>query len=145
MPATQEPEVANAARIDGTGVLCFTYHVEAGQINVNLPLIYKWLIQDVQGKLVGVYIGKSKSGRERPTSHYRRNVLNVLAGKPYRKNKVSGFRKVHLALAEATRMGHKIELHFICNLNPEENIDRVEKEWIESMNCKGTQSWQLNG
>ena len=145
MPATQEQQTTNAARIDNAGLLCFKYTVQAGQVDEYSPLIYKWLIQDLQGKLVGVYIGKSKRGRKRPTSHCKRNIRNLLAEKPYRKNRVSGFRKVHLALAEATRLGYKIELHFICNVNPEEDIDRVEREWIERMNCKGIQSWQLNG
>ena len=132
-------------RTDRVGILDFKYQLEVGEIDRNSPLIYKWLIQDAHGNLVGVYIGKAKCGQRRPTSHYSRNVSNALAGKPYRKNKASGFRKVHLALVEAIKLGHNIELHFVCNVNPVEGINRVEKEWIERLNCKGIQSWQLNG
>ena len=145
MQSTQDPQTANTMQADHVGTLDFKYQLEVGEIDGNSPLIYKWLIQDTHGNLVGVYIGKAKYGQRRPTSHYARNVSNALAGKPYRKNKASGFRKVHLALVEATKLGHKIELHFVCNVDPVEIINHVEKEWIEKLNCKGIQSWQLNG
>ena len=114
-------------------------------VDESRPLIYMWEIRDKAGELVGRYIGKAKGGAERPRTQYRRNVTNVLAKKPYRKSKPTEFRKVHHALAEAQKLGHTVVLSFICNVQPGENINDVERRCIKEHNCKGGESWQLNG
>ena len=115
-----------------------------GTVNPAAALIYKWEVRDEVGNLVGLYIGKAKGGAKRPTTHYRRNVNRLLAGKPYRLNNPEGYRKSHRALAEAVKLGHGIELSFVCNVAPDENIDQVEQRCIANYNCCGTAAWQLN-
>jgi hypothetical protein len=115
------------------------------QLNEDLPLIYMWEIHSTSGELMGRYVGKAKSGANRPLKHYRRNVSNILQGKPYRKHNPSGFRRIHHALASAQAQGYEITLQFLCNVSPNENINEVEQKYIQSMKCSGEEAWQLNG
>jgi hypothetical protein len=145
MSRPQILKTATAAPTSETEVLRFEYALHAGAVDVRSSLIYKWLIRDKQGNLLGIYVGKAKSGERRPTSHHGRNVSNLMNGKPYRRGKESGFRKIHVALAEAAKLGHHVELHFVCNVDPTEDINHIEREWIQRLNCRGSESWQLNG
>lgn len=115
-----------------------------GTVDPTQALIYKWEIRDAVGNLIGLYIGKAKGGAKRPTTHYRRNVNRLLAGKPYRAGNPEGYRKSHRALAEAVKLGHTVELSFVCNVLPGENIDEVEQRCITNYNSCGGAAWQLN-
>jgi hypothetical protein len=108
-------------------------------------LIYMWEIRDQSGTLLGRYVGKAKEGAKRPLTHYKRNVKNILAGKPYRKSNPEGYRRIHVALAEAHGHGHRITLSFLCNVQATENINEAERQWIVKQNSQGTEAWQLNG
>jgi hypothetical protein len=108
-------------------------------------LIYMWEIRDQSGTLLGRYVGKAKEGAKRPLTHYKRNVENILTGKPYRKSNPEGYRSIHVALAEAHRHGHRITLSFLCNVQATENINEAERQWIVKQNSQGTEAWQLNG
>ena len=114
-------------------------------VDPGLPLIYLWEIRRPGGELVGRYVGKAKGGAGRPRRHYARNVRNVLAGRPYRKGKPAQFRRIHLALAEAERLGHHVTLAFLCNVGSHENINEIEQLHIQLQNSAGPGSWQLNG
>jgi hypothetical protein len=114
-------------------------------VNPELPLIYRWTIQDAQGNVKGLYIGKAKGGAERPLKHYRRNVKRLLAGKPYRLNNPEGFRKSHRALAAGVQAGYTVNLAFVCNIAEGESIDFVERQQIAAHGCCGEADWQLNG
>jgi len=114
-------------------------------LRLDQPLIYMWEIKNRDGVLVGCYVGKAKNGAKRPRTHYSRNVANILAGSAYRKGKPSGYRRIHLALAEAERLGHSITLQFLCNVMPGEDIDEVEQGKIRERNSRGPKPWQLNG
>ena len=109
------------------------------------PLIYMWEIKSRTGCVMGLYVGKAKAGAKRPTTHYSRNVANILAGKPYRRGKPDGYRRVHHVLARAHRQGHSITLHFLCNVESPESINEVEKRCIRERRTQGIESWQLNG
>lgn len=113
-------------------------------LNEALPLIYMWEIYEPSGGLVGRYVGKAKSGATRPLRHYTRNVVNILLSKPYRKTNPTGYRRVHLALAEADRKGHQITLQFLCNIAFDENINELERKYIRAYGCSGRETWQLN-
>ena len=115
------------------------------ELNESLPLIYMWEIREPGGLLVGRYIGKAKAGANRPLKHYKRNVANILASKPYRSGNPGGYRRIHHALAEAERRGLQVTLQFVCNVAPHENINEVEQRWIRMQNCLGSEEWQLNG
>ena len=115
------------------------------ELNESLPLIYMWEIREPDGRLVGRYIGKAKAGARRPLKHYKRNVANILANKPYRSGNPSGYRRIHHALAEAERVGLQVTLQFVCNVAPHENINEVEQKCIRMQNCLGSEAWQLNG
>ncbi len=104
-----------------------------------------WEIRDQCDELLGRYVGKAKAGAKRPLAHYRRNVQNFLDGKPYRKNNLRGYRRIHLALADAQQCGHRILLSFLCNVQVGENINALERQWIAKQNSCGTEAWQLNG
>lgn len=114
-------------------------------VNTAAPLIYMWEIHSISGDLVGRYVGKAKGGARRPRTHYGRNVRNILAGKPYRKGKPLQFRRVHVALADAVRAGHRVTLRLLCNVADCEDIDAVEQAHICAMQCRGSEPWQLNG
>ena len=114
-------------------------------LRVDLPLIYMWEIHDKDGKLLGRYVGKAKSGAKRPLTHYSRNVANILARKPYRKANPDGYRRIHRALADAQCHGNSITLQFLCNVLPGETIDEVEQRHIRDQNSRGEELWQLNG
>lgn len=109
------------------------------------PLIYMWEIRDGAGRLMGRYVGKAKDGANRPLKHYKRNVANILVGKPYRKSKPNGFRRIHRALAEAEAKGFQITLRFLCNIGEDEDINEVEQRHIREQNSQGAEPWQLNG
>lgn len=119
--------------------------LQAQDVDVHRPLIYMWEIRDASGALTGRYVGKASAGAERPLKQYSRNVANILNGKPYRKQKPDGYRKVHQALAQAQRLGHTVQLIFLCNVSPGEDIDEVERHWIREKECQGNATWQLNG
>jgi len=60
---------------------------------------------------------------------YIRNVKNLLAGKPYRKNKPDGYRHIHRELADALRKGKAIEFILVENCELAD-IYRRERELI---------------
>ena len=93
------------------------------------PLIYLWEILDQDGEVCCRYVGKASRGAYRPRTQYRRNVNNILQGRPYRKSKPEEFRAIHRRMAEAVRCGHALRLSFICNVMPAENINLVERKW----------------
>jgi hypothetical protein len=102
-----------------------------GGANPEQPLIYLWEIVAADGEVLCRYVGKAAGGANRPRKHYRRNVNNLLHGRPYRKNKPTEFRSVHHRLAEALQQGHALRLSFICNIVPGQNINAVERHWQE--------------
>lgn len=119
--------------------------VEASGVNPRLPLIYVWSIYSESGALVGRYVGKAKAGEERPRKHYARNVKRLLAKMPYRKKKPDGYRKIHRALADAHSANLRIVLSYECNVAGGKNLSQVELRWIDRLNTKGSEKWQLNG
>ena len=78
------------------------------------PLIYVWYVG------THVYVGKSESGAKRPLKHYRRNVDRYFAGKPYRASNPHGWRKVHLAMVDATERNQRIRLEILANVDSHE-------------------------
>jgi hypothetical protein len=105
-------------------------HLLESTVDLTEPLIYLWEIKDTPaGEVIYRYVGKAKNGAGRPLSDYKKNVLNLLAGRPYRRRDPIGFRTVHHELAKAVRGGQHISLKFLCNVLPEEDIDEVEKRW----------------
>ncbi|EJL6481869.1 hypothetical protein O1D88_003546 [Vibrio cholerae] len=114
-------------------------------VNKDKALIYMWEIYDKTDVLVGRYVGKAKNGAKRPLKHYKRNVARLIAGKPYRKSNPNGYRVVHKALADAVDKNYVIKLYFLANINEGEDINQVEQALINQHDCKGSESWQLNG
>ncbi|MGM8060459.1 hypothetical protein [Vogesella indigofera] len=95
----------------------FIFQFNADGVILDKPLLYLWEIYDVHsGVLLHSYVGKAKGGSRRPLKHYRRNVLNLLQGKPYRKGKADNFRASHRALAHAALHGHQIVLTLLRNV-----------------------------
>lgn len=100
-----------------------------GSVDPTKPLIYLWEILDSDGKVCYWYVGKASGGANRPRKHYPRIVNKLLLGHPYSTNKPDKFRKVHRKLAKAVDDRHTIRLSFLCNVEPQENIDFVERKW----------------
>jgi hypothetical protein len=96
-------------------------------VDETLPLIYLWQIESQSGEVTYRYVGKASGGSGRPRKHYQRNVLNLLAGKPYRKSKPEKYREVHIRLAEATKLGSNLSLYLLENVIDVSAINRVEK------------------
>lgn len=119
------------------------YSVLDSGADVTAPLIYMWEIRDLQGKLVGRYIGKANGGDKRPTQHYPRNVSKLRAGKPYKKGK--NYRRVHYGLADAVRAGHRISLTYLCNVSKDDDIFKVESHYIKEYGCDADDGIGLNG
>ena len=103
----------------------FTY--ESNGFDESKPLIYVWHI----GKRT--YVGKGDKGATRPLVHYRRNVESFFAGKPYRANNPNGWRKVHIAMIEATKNRQNIRLEIVSNVKPSEDIFAKEQEWPDRL------------
>jgi hypothetical protein len=103
-----------------------------------------WEIWAEDGTLLGRYVGKASRGSRRPLSHYKRNVMNILNGKPYRKGKPDGYRRVHRILAEAMSSGYRVRLSLLKNVEPNESINQVERILIKEHNSAGSEPWQLN-
>ncbi|MFO4643473.1 hypothetical protein V5H01_17755 [Vibrio cholerae] len=114
-------------------------------VNPDKALIYMWEIYDKTDVLIGRYVGKAKNGAKRPLKHYKRNVARLIAGKPYRKSNPNSYRVVHKALADAVDKNYVIKLYFLANINEGEDINQVEQALINQHDCKGSESWQLNG
>ena len=115
-----------------------------GSVDESKPLIYMWEIRDHSGALIGRYVGKAKGGSKRPRTHYTRNVRNVLSNRPYRRLAPTGFRRVHLTLAEAVRQELIVELTLLANVPEGESINEHERSWIRAKDCVGPAPWQLN-
>ena len=128
--------------MDSVGM--FTHESELSGVDQSRPLIYMWEIWAKDGTLLGRYVGKASKGSRRPLSHYKRNVTNILDGKPYRKGKPGGYRRVHRMLAEAMSNGHRVRLSLLKNVEPHESINRVERILIKEYNSSGKETWQLN-
>jgi hypothetical protein len=96
-------------------------HVEG--VDPDRPGIYEWKIE---GR--GSYIGKYTVFRRR-RRHYRLNVANLLAGRPYRKGNHDGFRRIHRELKDAHLRGLLITLVLLENVDPSD-IYRRESELI---------------
>ncbi|MDR3429986.1 hypothetical protein [Silvimonas sp.] len=110
--------------------LAFTFHLNENGVEQDKPLLYLWEIYDAySGVLLHSYVGKAKGGSKRPLKHYRRNVLNLLHGRPYRRGKFDKFRASHRALAEAILLGHRIVLSFLRNVELDA-INAVERQEI---------------
>lgn len=122
----------------------FAHESETAGVDENRPLIYMWEIWSSDGALVGRYIGKASRGSSRPLSHYKRNVANILAGRPYRRGNPDGFRRVHRTLAHAVTNGYRIRLALLRNVEPHENINEVERHFIQEHRSAGVEPWQLN-
>lgn len=117
----------------------FAFVEAAGSADPSKPLIYLWEVFDQSGAVWYWYIGKAVRGASRPRTHYRLNVNNLLAGKPYRKSKPTEFRLSHQRLAEATKLGFSIRLSFVCNVGAGEDINAIERRWqrhYESLHSK---------
>lgn len=122
----------------------FAHESEFSGVDQSRPLIYMWEIWANDGTLLGCYVGKASRGSSRPLSHYKRNVMNILDGKPYRKGKPDGYRRVHRILAEATRSGYRVRLSLLKNVELHESINQVERILIKEHNSAGGEPWQLN-
>lgn len=75
-----------------------TFTTERNGVDETQPLIYLWTITYPDGR-ISRYVGKAVRGSKRPLTQYRRNLENLLAGRPYRKSKPDRFRTVHRAMA----------------------------------------------
>lgn len=93
------------------------------------PLIYLWEIRGSGGEVLARYVGNAKNGAQRPRLDYRKNVVNILAGKPYRLNKPDGFRAIHRQMADAILAGNTLRLTLLCNIPAGESIDAIEQMW----------------
>jgi len=119
--------------------------VATSSIDPNQAIIYMWEITSSEDdSVLGKYIGKSSRGETRPLTHYARNVANLLAGKPYRKNNPEGYRRIHHALAKAAACGHTVKLIYLENVGKEQNINEVERQYIVRFGTAGPEIWQLN-
>ena len=87
------------------------------------PGLYEWRIERA-----GSYIGQYGRIR-RPTKEYSRNVVRLLNGKPYRKGKPDGFRRIHRELEKAHREGRRIDLIILENAE-KPDINGRERELI---------------
>jgi hypothetical protein len=100
-----------------------------GGVDPSHPLIYLWEIIDPSGVVCCRYVGKASRGAHRPRTQYRRNVNNILQGRPYRKGKPGEFRAIHRRMAQAIQSGETLRLSFICNVAADEDINQVERYW----------------
>lgn len=119
------------------------YSVLDSGVDITAPLIYMWEIHDLQGKLVGRYIGKANGGDKRPTQHYLRNVSKLRAGRPYKNGK--NYRRVHYGLSDAVKAGHRISLTYLCNVSKDHDIFKVESRYIKEYGCDADDGIGLNG
>ena len=60
------------------------FEFKPGGVDESKPLLYMWQVNDDDGLIVYRYVGKAQGGSARRRKHYRRNVNNYIAGKPYR-------------------------------------------------------------
>lgn len=117
---------------------------EPGLVDEMRRLLYEIEIQNPVSGLISRYVGKAepstRRGRtrpagKRPRTDYIRNTNRCLAGRPYRKNNPEGFRKVHLALADAVRQNLRVTIRLLKNVAPTENIYDAEREMIRDRNA----------
>ena len=100
-----------------------------GPVDTSRPLIYLWEILDADGSVLYRYVGKAAGGADRPRRHFQSNVSNLIAGRPYRKERPEEFCAVHRRMAEAVTAGQPIRLSYLCNIEPSEDINAVERKW----------------
>ena len=98
-------------------------------IDAPRALIYLWEILDSSGAVCCRYVGKASGGASRPRTQYRRNVNNILLGRPYRKGKPDQFRAIHRRMAQAVQAGDNLRLTLVCNVEAGENINQLERFW----------------
>ena len=120
-----------------------SYALPQPGVDVKAPLIYMWEIANLDGQIIGRYVGKANGGEKRPRQHYSRNVDKLLKGLPYKKDR--DYRRVHVALADAVDAGHSISLHYLCNVPDDQNIFAVEMDYIRQYGCQIRDGIGLNG
>jgi hypothetical protein len=77
--------------------------------------------------------------------HYRRNLIRLVNGEPYRLSNRDGFRRIHRELERAIGAQRRIELHILENVELDE-IDTRERELIRqrgTLNGPGVSSMPL--
>ncbi|WP_408596641.1 hypothetical protein [Pseudomonas sp. PLMAX] len=112
-------------------VMAMDFEVFTCGVDETKPLLYLWQIEDENGQVLYRYVGKSERGASRPLTQYRRNVVNHLAERPYRKGKPDAFRAVHLRMSDAVTKGHRITLYLLQNVSDVAQIfsaKRTEQE-----------------
>jgi hypothetical protein len=115
--------------LNQTGLLIdpMTFELITNGRNEKRPLIYRWEIWNGE-ELVGLYVGKSKNGSKRPYLRYKHKVKKLLSGEGG--NTLTEFRRIHQALAVAVKKRYTLQLYFICNVEPYEDINLLERKWI---------------
>ena len=101
----------------------------ASDVDPSRPLIYLWEIVGSDGTVCCRYVGKASGGAHRPRTQYRRNVNNILQGRPYRKGKPDQFRAIHRRMAQAVQAAETLRLTLVCNVAPDQNINQLERFW----------------
>ncbi|WP_454754536.1 hypothetical protein [Cupriavidus necator] len=118
------------------GDATFRFDRDENGVDPSLRLLYFWEIRNVNGEIVGRYVGKAADSR-RPCVRYPRRVENILRGDTYG-------RSVHYALAASVSQGHRAKVTLLCNVPSEADIDAWEKHAIAVLDCYGDRADQLN-
>ena len=118
------------------GDTAFRFDRDENGVDPSLPLLYFWEIRNVNGEIVGRYVGKAADSR-RPWARYPRRVENLLRGDTYG-------RAIHYALAASVSQGHRAKVTLLCNVPSEVDIDAWEKHAIAVLDCYGVRADQLN-
>src|SRR6478672_6033741 len=105
------------------------------EVDPSKALIYLWEIFGSDGSVTYRYVGKASAGASRPRTQYRRNVNNILIGRPYRKGKPDQFRAVHRRMAQAVQSGEALRLTLVCNVEPSQDINQIERFWQDHYNA----------
>ena len=103
------------------------FRFEPNGVNPEAALIYRWEIFGPDSARLVCYVGKSKNGARRPLRDYKRNVLRLLAGQPYRKSKPDEFRAIHRLMANAVQQQQTLVLTLLKNIAPHEDINAEEQ------------------
>jgi hypothetical protein len=115
----------------------FQFREIPSSVDPRLPLIYLWEIRDKAGTVIECYVGKASGGAARPRQAYANNVRRLRAGLPWHGQTIDSYRAIHRAMSAAVDNGHEVTLTLLCNVQPGEDINDVERRERAKNGCTG--------
>lgn len=115
----------------------FRFRELPSNVDPKRSLVYLWEIRRQDGSLALCSVGKASGGASRPRTVCPNNIRRLRAGLPWHGQSMDGYRPIHHALSDAVDKGYEVTLTLLCNVEPGEDINEVERRERAKYGCAG--------